>query len=104
MGIFSSVGTSVLGTIAKKAVGNVIGWGASTIFGMDKDKVSKSVYDTLETVGIAARDAGLYDEKRGIMSKAMPHLDFEGVSYAKQKMAKGPPPSKVIGAEKMDKE
>lgn len=105
MGIFSSVGTSVLGTIAKKAVGNVIGWGASTIFGMDKDKVAKNVYDTLETIGVATREAGLFKEKGGIMSKAMPSVDFEGsVSYAKQKMAKGPPPSKVIGAEKMDKE
>ena len=104
MGIFSSVGTSVLGTIAKKAVGNVIGWGASTIFGMDKDKVAKNVYDTLETIGVATREAGLFKEK-GLMSKAMPSVDFEGsVSYAKQKMAKGPPPSKVIGAEKMDKE
>ena len=61
MGILSSVGTSVLGKIAKKAVGNVIGWGASTIFGMDKDKVSKSVKGTLETVGLALRDAALYD-------------------------------------------
>ena len=105
MSIFSSVGTSVLGTIAKKAVGNVIGWGASTIFGMDKDKVAKNVYDTLETIGVATREAGLFKEKGGIMSKAMPSVDFEGsVSYAKQKMAKGPPPSKVIGAEKMDKE
>ena len=105
MSIFSSVGTSVLGTIAKKAVGKVIGWGASTIFGMDKDKVAKNVYDTLETIGVATRDAGLYDEKRGIMSKAMPSVDFEGsVSYAKQKMAKGPPRADVIGAEKMDKE
>jgi len=104
MSIFSSVGTSVLGTIAKKAVGNVIGWGASTIFGMDKDKVAKNVYDTLETIGVATREAGLFKEKGGIMSKAMPHLDFEGVSYAKQKMAKGPPRAKVTGAEKMDKE
>ena len=104
MSIFSSVGTSVLGTIAKKAVGNVIGWGASTIFGMNKDTVAKNVYDTLETIGIATREAGLFKEK-GLMSKAMPSVDFEGsVSYAKQKMAKGPPPSKVIGAEKMDKE
>jgi hypothetical protein len=38
----------LLGTIAKKAVGKVIGWGASTIFGMDKDKVAENVYDTLE--------------------------------------------------------
>jgi len=105
MSIFTRVGTSVLGKIAKKAVGNVIGWGASTIFGMDKDKVSKSVYDTLETVGLAARDAGFYDEKRGIMTRAMPSLDFEGsVSYAKQKMAKGPPRAKVTDTEKMDKE
>ena len=94
----------IVGTIAKKAVGNVIGWGASTIFGMDKDVVAKNVYDTLETIGVATREAGLFKEK-GLMSKAMPSVDFEGsVSYAKQKMAKGPPPSKVIGAEKMDKE
>ena len=94
----------IVGTIAKKAVGKVIGWGASTIFGMDKDKVAKNVYDTLETIGVATREAGLFKEK-GLMSKAMPSVDFEGsVSYAKQKMAKGPPPSKVIGAEKMDKE
>jgi hypothetical protein len=105
MGIFSNVGKSVLGTIAKKAVGKVIGWGASTIFGMDKDKVAENVYDTLEAVGVASRDAGLFDEKSGIMSKSMPSLDFTGgISYAKQKMAKGPPSSKVIGAEKMDKE
>lgn len=102
MGIFSSVGTSVLGTIAKKAVGNVIGWGASTIFGMNKDTVAKNVYDTLEAVGVGLRDQ---ERRGGIMTRAMPSLDFEGsVSYAKQKMAKGPPPSKVIGAEKMDKE
>ena len=92
----------VLGTIAKKAVGNVIGWGASTIFGMNKDTVSKNVYDTLEAVGVGLREQ---EKGGGIMTRAMPHLDFEGVSsYAKQKMAKGPPPSKVTGAEKMDKE
>ena len=104
MGIFSSVGTSVLGTIAKKAVGKVIGWGASTIFGMDKDTVAKNVYDTLETIGVATREAGLFKEK-GLMSKAMPSVDFEGsVSYAKQKMAKAPKGPDVIDAEKMDKE
>ena len=42
----------IVGTIAKKAVGNVIGWGASTIFGMNKDTVAKNVYDTLEAVGV----------------------------------------------------
>ena len=102
MGIFSNVGKSVLGTIAKKAVGKVIGWGASTIFGIDKAKVAENVYDTLEAVGVASRDAGLWG---GIMTRAMPSLDFEGsVSYANQKMAKGPPRADVIGAEKMDKE
>ena len=104
MGIFSNVGKSVLGTIAKKAVGKVIGWGASTIFGMDKDKVAENVYDTLEAVGVAQRKAEAMGSS-GIMSKSMPSLDFTGgISYAKQKMAKGPPSSKVIGAEKMDKE
>ena len=94
----------IVGTIAKKAVGNVIGWGASTIFGMDKDKVAKNVYDTLETIGVATREAGLFKEK-GLMSKAMPSVDFEGsVSYAKQKMAKAPKGPDVIDAEKMDKE
>lgn len=105
MSIFTSVGKSVLGKAAKNAVANVIGWGASTIFGMDKDTVSKNVYETLETVGIAARDAGLYDGKRGIMTRAMPSVDFTGgISYAKQKMAKGPKPADVTDAEKMDKE
>ena len=94
----------LLGTIAKKAVGKVIGWGASTIFGLDKDAVAKNVYETLEAVGVAREKAEAMGS-RGMMTRAMPSLDFEGsVSYAKQKMAKGPPPSKVIGAEKMDKE
>ena len=92
----------IVGTIAKKAVGNVIGWGASTIFGMNKDTVAKNVYDTLEAVGVGLRDQ---ERRGGIMTRAMPSLDFEGsVSYAKQKMAKGPPRAKVTGAEKMDKE
>jgi len=92
----------IVGTIAKKAVGNVIGWGASTIFGMNKDTVAKNVYDTLEAVGVGLRDQ---ERRGGIMTRAMPSLDFEGsVSYAKQKMAKGPPRADVIGAEKMDKE
>ena len=92
----------IVGTIAKKAVGNVIGWGASTIFGMNKDTVAKNEYDTLEAVGVGLRDQ---ERRGGIMTRAMPSLDFEGsVSYAKQKMAKGPPRAKVTGAEKMDKE
>ena len=92
----------IVGTIAKKAVGNVIGWGASTIFGMNKDTVAKNVYDTLEAVGVGLRDQ---ERRGGIMTRAMPSLDFEGsVSYAKQIMAKGPPRADVIGAEKMDKE
>ena len=92
----------IVGTIAKKADVNVIGWGASTIFGMNKDTVAKNVYDTLEAVGVGLRDQ---ERRGGIMTRAMPSLDFEGsVSYAKQKMAKGPPRADVIGAEKMDKE
>ena len=94
----------LLGTIAKKAVGKVIGWGASTIFGLDKDAVAKNVYETLEAVGVARREAEAMGS-RGMMTRAMPSLDFEGsVSYAKQKMAKAPPSAKVTDAEKMDKE
>ena len=103
MGIFSSVGTSVLGTIAKKAVGNVIGWGASTIFGLNKDTVAKNVYETLEAVGVAREKAAM--GSGGIMTRAMPSVDFTGgISYAKQKMAKGPKPAGVTDTEKMDKE
>ena len=85
MAIWEDVGSSVLGKIAKKTVSNVIGWGASTIFGLDKKTVSDNVYDTLQTIGAATRDAGLFDERSGIMSKSMPSLDFTGgissVSY-----------------------
>jgi len=105
MAIWKNVGSSVLGKIAKKTVSNVIGWGASTIFGLDKKTVSDNVYDTLQTIGAATRDAGLFDERSGIMSKSMPSLDFTGgISYAKQKMAKGPRPADVTDTEKMDKE
>ena len=98
------VGASVLGKAAKKAVSNVIGWGASTIFGMDKDTVAKNVYDTLEAVGVAQREAEAMGS-RGIMTRAMPSVDFTGgISYAKQKMATGPKPADVTDAEKMDKE
>ena len=94
----------LLGTIAKKAVGKVIGWGASTIFGLDKDAVAKNVYETLEAVGVAREKAEAMGS-RGMMTRAMPSLDFEGsVSYAKQKMAKGPKPADVTDTEKMDKE
>ena len=104
MAIWSDVGSSVLGKIAKKAVSNVIGWGASTIFGMDKKTVSDNVYDTLEAVGVAHREAEAM-RSRGMMTRAMPSVDFTGgISYAKQKMATGPKPAKVTGAEKMDKE
>ena len=104
MTIWKGVGTSVLGKIAKKAVSNVIGWGASTIFGMDKKTVSDNVYDTLEAVGVAQRVSEAM-RSRGMMTRAMPSLDFEGSdSYAKQKMAKGPPRAKVTDTEKMDKE
>ena len=102
---WKDVGASVLGKVAKKAVGNVIGWGASTIFGMNKETVAKNVYDTLEAVGVAHREAEEYMERKGLMTKAMPSVDFTGgISYAKQKMAKGPKPAGVTDAEKMDKE
>ena len=102
---WKDVGASVLGKVAKKAVSNVIGWGASTIFGMDKDTVAKNVYDTLEAVGVAQREAEEYMERKGLMTRAMPSVDFTGgISYAKQKMAKGPKPAGVTDAEKMDKE
>ena len=100
---WKDVGASALGKLAKKGVSKVIGWGANTIFGLNQKTVSDTVYDTLEAVGIAHREA----EKMagtGLMTRTVPSLDFEGVSYAKQKMAKGPKPAKVIGAEKMDKE
>jgi len=100
---WKNVGASALGKLAKKGVSNVIGWGAKTIFGVDQKTVADNVYDTLEAVGVAHREA----EKMagtGLMTRAMPSLDFEGISYAKQKMATGPKPAKVIGAEKMDKE
>jgi len=93
----------ILGKAAKKAVGNVIGWGASTLFGLDKDTVAKNVYETLEAVGVAREKAAM--GSGGIMTRAMPSVDFTGgISYAKQKMAKGPKPAGVTDAEKMDKE
>jgi len=92
----------ILGSVAKKAVGNVIGWGASTLFGLDKDTVAKNVYETLEEVGVGIREQ---EKGRGIMTRAMPSVDFTGgISYAKQKMAKGPKPAGVTDTEKMDKE
>ena len=103
MTIWKSVGTSVLGKIAKKAVSNVIGWGASTIFGLNKDTVAKNVYETLEAVGVAREKAAM--GSGGIMTRAMPSVDFTGgISYAKQKMAKAPKGPGVTDAEKMDKE
>ena len=97
------VGASVLGKAAKKAVSNVIGWGASTIFGLNKDTVAKNVYETLEAVGVAREKAAM--GSGGIMTRAMPSVDFTGgISYAKQKMAKGPKPAGVTDTEKMDKE
>ena len=103
MTIWKGVGTSVLGKIAKKAVSNVIGWGASTIFGLNKDTVAKNVYETLEAVGVAREKAAM--GSGGIMTRAMPSVDFTGgISYAKQKMAKGPKPAGVTDTEKMDKE
>lgn len=100
---WKDVGASVLGKVAKKAVSNVIGWGASTIFGMDKDTVAKNVYETLEAVGVAREKAAM--GSGGIMTRAMPSVDFTGgISYAKQKMAKGPKPAGVTDTEKMDKE
>ena len=101
---WKDVGAIVLGKVSKKAVSNVIGWGASTIFCMDKDTVAKNVYDTLESVGAAQREAEAMGS-RGLMTRAMPSVDFTGgISYAKQKMAKGPKPAGVTDAEKMDKE
>ena len=99
------VGASALGTIAKKAVSNVIGWGAKTIFGWNQKTVSDNVYDTLQAVGVAHREAEEYMERKGLMTKAMPSVDFTGgITYAKQKMAKGPKPAGVTDTEKMDKE
>jgi len=93
----------ILGSVAKKAVSNVIGWGASTIFGLNKDTVAKNVYETLEAVGVAREKAAM--GSGGIMTRAMPSVDFTGgISYAKQKMAKGPKPAGVTDTEKMDKE
>jgi hypothetical protein len=99
-----SIGESALGSWAKKSVGNIIGWGAS-LFGMgDAAKIAKTVTGTLETVGLAKKlfgeDASI-DE--GLMSQKIPTVSFEGMTYPKQKFAKGPGKPTVVSAEAMDR-
>jgi len=98
-----SIGESALGNWAKKNIGNVIGWGAS-LFGADAAKIAKTVTGTLETIGLAKSMFGAdtaIDE--GLMSQKIPTVSFEGMTYPKQKYAKGPAKPTVISAEAMDK-
>jgi len=98
-----SIGESALGTFAKKSIGNIVGWGAS-LFGKDAATVAKTVTETLETIGLAKKIFGedtAIDE--GLMSQKIPTVSFDGMTYPKQKHARGPDKPTVISAEAMDK-
>jgi len=101
----TSIGQSALGSWAKKSIGDIIGWGAA-LFGGDAITIAKTVTGTLETIGLAKKlidpeRAGISDG--GLMSQRIPTVSFEGVTYPKQKFAKGPSKPTVISAEDMDR-
>ena len=97
------IGESALGKWAKKAVGNVVGWGADLLELGNKKDVAKTVTETLETIGLAKRVFDKDGSSAGLMRRGTPTVSFEGVTYPKQRSAKAPKGPSVTDAEKMDK-